>query len=287
MIRIGIIGSQSMHAWAFARECNLPDETGRYLIPDCRVTAICGVDDTSEHTVETAQKGGIPEIVEQPEQLYDICDAVMVLTRRGETHIKYALPFIERGYPVFIDKPVCISDEDIVTLKTITAEKNCIIAGGSGLKHCNSVKEMKKQIDSGSLGNIIGLSVSHAADMDCEYNGIYFYACHAVEIMLTLLGRDICSVEASVFNHNNFSVLVKYHEKFANLLFTSGRNGNFINIFGDKDSISCPINQSDIFRNTMLDFVNKIRNKNATKNIDEIIEHIYVLRNIDKALKES
>lgn len=284
MIRIGIIGSQSMHSLAFAKECNIPDEEGRYLIPDCRVTAICGIDDTKEHTAETAQKGNIQRTVETPERLYDICDAVMILTRRGETHIEYALPFLKKGIPVFIDKPVCISDEDISRLKKAAEQGNCVIAGGSGLKHCGSVKALKEKIDSGVFGNVRGISLNHGADIDCEYNGIYFYACHAVEIMLTLLGGDYGSVTAAVFNHNNFNAFVRYPEQFADLIFTDARSEYFVNVYGDKKCGSFLIDQSDIFRNTIIDFADKVRNLKTTKAIDDLIAHIYVLRKIERAV---
>lgn len=286
VIRIGLIGTQSMHAWSFAKCCNVPNENGEYLVPDCRVVAICGIDDTKEHIEETADIGNVPLIVDSPEKLCDLCDAIMVLTRKGDTHIKYALPFIQKGYPVFIDKPVCISDEDISILENEVEMHDCIIAGGSGLKNGKSLKELKEIINSDRLGNIKGISINHNADIDCEYNGIYFYACHAVEILLELLGRDICSVDVSVLSHDNFTVCVKYTDKFANLIFISGCGDYFANIYGDKKSVSYKIDQSDIFSSTIIDFADRIRNNKITKSIDDLVEHIYVLRKINDAIKK-
>lgn len=45
MIKIGLAGSESMHALAFAQACNKPLENGRYLFPDVRVAAVWGMDD--------------------------------------------------------------------------------------------------------------------------------------------------------------------------------------------------------------------------------------------------
>ena len=47
------------------------------------------------------------------------------------------------------------------------------------------------------------------------------------------------------------------------------------------------INESDIFKNTIVDFVSKIRNKEITKNIDSLLDHVYILRNIDEAISKS
>ena len=146
MIRIGLVGSQSMHSLSFAKQCNLPNDKGEYMIPDCRITALCAVDDNEEHARQTAQEGKIPHIAAKPDELFDKCDAVMVLTRRGSSHASYALPFIKKGYPVFIDKPICLSDEDIAILKSETSKAKCIVDGGSGMKHNSSLKELKRLI---------------------------------------------------------------------------------------------------------------------------------------------
>ncbi len=286
MIRIGLIGSQSMHSISFAKLCNLPNDNGEYLIPDCRITAVCAVDDTEEHASQTARIGKIPHIVNEPNDLFDKCDAIMVLTRRGSSHIPYALPFIKRGYPVFIDKPICLSDEDIATLKRETAKGKCIVAGGSGMKYNSSVKELKCIIDSGSLGSIKGISLNHNADINCEYDGIYFYACHGVEMMLSLLGKDAKSVQSCVLDAKNFTAFFKYEEQFANLIFTVGYNDYFVNIYGEKKNISCRIDPSDIFRQTLLSFVEQIRNGVSTSSWDDLLSHIYLLRAMEKSINE-
>ena len=286
MIRIGLIGSQSMHSLSFAKQCNLPNEDGEYLIPDCRITAVCPVDDTEEHAGQTAQSGQIPYIVNKPDELFDKCDAVMVLTRKGSSHIPYALPFIKRGYPVFIDKPICISDEDIAVLKSEAAKRKCIVDGGSGMKHNSSVKELKRIIDSGSLGNIKGISLNHNADINCEYDGIYFYACHGVEMMLSLLGTNPKSVQSSVLDAKNFTAFFKYEEQFANLIFTVGYNDYFVNIYGDKKNISYRIDASDIFRQTLLNFAGQIRSGVPSNSVEDLLSHIYILRAMEKSINE-
>ena len=68
MINIGLIGTQSMHAWAFAQACNIPDSKGNYNFPDARVTAVYGVDDTEEHIKLTLEKGNIPTAVSSLEE---------------------------------------------------------------------------------------------------------------------------------------------------------------------------------------------------------------------------
>ena len=106
-IRIGLIGSQSMHAWAFAQACNEPDKNGNYRFPNARVVAVYGVDDTPEHLRITMEKGSIPHAAASLEELFEHCNAFMILQRKGGEHLAFAEEAIRRGCPVFIDKPVC------------------------------------------------------------------------------------------------------------------------------------------------------------------------------------
>ena len=97
MIKIGLIGTQSMHAWAFAQVCNCPDGEGNFRIPGTRVTAAFGVDDTPEHLQMTLEKGNIPVSVSSLEEMFDHCNAFMILQRNGGEHMKYAEEVIKKG----------------------------------------------------------------------------------------------------------------------------------------------------------------------------------------------
>ena len=74
--------------------------------------------------------------------------------------------------------------------------------------------------------------------MESPYNGIYFYACHAAEMTVELMGNEWCSVEVSVLDRSNFAAFVKYKNQFANLIFTVGYNNYFVNVYGTKKNIS-------------------------------------------------
>ena len=206
MIKIGLIGTQSMHAWSFAQVCNLPDSDGNYPFPDTRVTAVYGVDDTQEHLAMTLEKGNIPFKATTFEEMFQYCNAFMVLQRRGSEHLKYAAEIIRRGYPVFIDKPVCCSTDDVKELQSLALEHNAVICGGSGLKYCKQVVSLKRQMEEAAPGEITGATISHSADMESPYDGIFFYLPHAVEVMLELFGYNPVSVNTTVLSHNKIPV---------------------------------------------------------------------------------
>ncbi len=283
MIKIGLIGTQSMHAWAFAESCNKPGANGKYNFPDVRVTALYGVDDEEEHIKFTMEKGNVPVRVNSLEELYAHCNAFMILQRRGSEHMKYAAELIRKGYPVFIDKPVCRTAEEVELLKKLAAEHTSVICGGSGLKRDRQLKELKQQIEENQFGQIKGATINHSADMDSPYDGIFFYLPHAVEMMLELFGYDPKSVSTTVLDHDNFTVCVKYENCLVNLAI-NGTYPTYVVINGEK-SAAVQIGDSDIFLETMKDFVEAIKGNTNNKDAGVLTKSISVILAIQKSME--
>ena len=284
MIKIGLIGTQSMHAWAFAQACNLPKEDGTYRFPNARVTAVYGVDDTEEHIQLTLEKGNIQAAVSSFEELIEQCNAFMILQRRGWEHLAYAEKLITLGYPVFIDKPVCCTFEDMETLQKLAAEHDCVICGGSGLKYNKKIRELKQQIEAQKFGQIKGATINHSADIDSPYDGIFFYLPHAVEMMLELFGYNPVSVCTTVFSHNNFTVCVKYAEYMINLAINSCSTA-YVVINGDNSSAT-KIESGDIFLENMRNFVSVIERQDVTKDTSRLTRHVAVILAVQESIEK-
>lgn len=284
VIKIGLIGTQSMHAWAFAQACNIPDSKGDYNFPNARVTAMYGVDDTEEHVKLTLEKGNIPTAVSSLEELMKQCNAFMILQRRGGEHLKYATELIKKGYPVFIDKPVCCTLEDMKRLQALAAEHDAVICGGSGLKYNKQIVELKKLIEEQSFGQIKGATINHSADMDSPYDGIFFYLPHAVEMMLELFGYNPVSVQTTVLSHNNFTVCVKYQEYMINLAINSS-SPCFVVVNG-KTGTAIQIDSSDIFLENMRNFVTAIERHEVIKDTEKLTKHVAVILAVQESIEK-
>jgi hypothetical protein len=57
----------------------------------------------------------IPNILARPEDAIGRVDAVVIATDDGFDHARRARPFVEAGLPVFVDKPLAVSLEDLRT----------------------------------------------------------------------------------------------------------------------------------------------------------------------------
>lgn len=282
MIKIGLIGTQSIHAWSFAQACNTPDGEGNYRFPDARVVAAYGTDDTPDHIQLTLEKGNIPLAVDSMEELFAHCNAFMVLQRRGSEHLKYAAEIIRRGYPVFIDKPVCCSTDDLKELQSLALEHNTVICGGSGLKYCKQVVSLKRKMEEAAPGELAGATISHSADMESPYDGIFFYLPHAVEVMLELFGYNPVSVNTTVLSHNRFTVCVKYDRYMVNLAI-NGSASCSVTING-KNSDIIRINDSDIFVESMRHFIKSIHQQEIAKETTHLTRHVEVILAIQESI---
>lgn len=234
MIRIGILGSDSSHALAFAKLCNIPDKaTGEYAFPDIRVTAIYGHD--KAQTENVALKGQIKAIAADPDEILKNVDAAMILFRDGSLHASYALPLIKADIPVWIDKPFTVNTRDAKLLLKEADDHNSLITGGSTCKYSQDVLQLAEIANSGTLGKVVSGYMNFPGDINSPYHGLHFYGPHMAEMVYTIFGYDIKSVNATL--HNSELICIANYETFSVVLnFTNTIADSLCLIHGDRKS---------------------------------------------------
>ena len=288
MIRIGILGSDNSHALAFAKICNVCDENGNYEYDDVRVEAIYGFNDDPEHTKEVAELGKIPYIVNSPDEMIGKVDAVMVVYRDGKHHLKDIIPFLEKGYPVWIDKPIVASREDADILKNEIIKHNALVTGGSTMKYNYEVLTLKNKIDGGSLGNVTGGFMNFPGSLASEYSGLYFYGPHLCEMCLSVFGYDAKEVQATYVNDGNINVTVFYDDKQVNLNFNGKTGGKYYGlVLGDKASSITEFDLSVIYKLGFERFIKMLKTGKMPLTVDELLMPVYMIDAILTSLKEN
>lgn len=282
MFRIGIVGSDNSHAEAFSQLVNLPNKTtGEFEYPDCKVTAIFGLE--KERTEQVARDGKIEFIAERPEDMYDKVDAVMIVFRHGDLHAKYAMPFLEKGIPVWLDKPFTISNEDCKMVIDASNKYNTILTGGSTCKFAYDVLMVKNARENeGRIGKIRSAMMNFPATLENEYGGIYFYAGHLAEMAATAFGYDMKSVMATENNGDVIAVL-KYDNFQVALNFLADANQNTVLVIGDKGVMYRELDISFVYRLGLDEFVKTLR----TGKIPVSHEKLYKTVELLNAVKES
>lgn len=283
VFRIGIIGSDNSHATAFSRLANIPDEEGRFAFPDVRVTHILG--DSPESAKAVAKACRIPNIVTGLSDLYEAVDAVMIVYRHGALHYDAALPFLERGIPVWIDKPLTINAEQCRHLIRTAQEHHTILAGGSTCKYCPDVLALQKRCrEFLSHHTLISGGFNFPGEIDSPYGGIYFYGGHAAEILTTIFGSDIRSIKADV-HCNNIIALVKY-DTFTVTINFSEVSQFFGTLYSPEEVVQQPIDISTIYYYGFSKFVDALRQNAPVEPPESLLQPVLFLNALECAIKE-
>src|SRR5690242_13046878 len=105
MLRIALVGTENSHAREIIRHLNT------HPISDAaRIVALVGADD--EHNQALLAAGNITRLVPTSQELIGSVDALIVTNRDGALHRGHAVPFLDAGLPVWVDKPLAASTAD-------------------------------------------------------------------------------------------------------------------------------------------------------------------------------
>ena len=270
MIKIGIIGMSPGNAhpysWsAIINGCYNEEEISRigypavsaYLranedtlgISGARVTCVWTQDKTiSESIAQTTQ---IETIVNSLEEMVGLVDAVIIARDDPQNHVAMANPFIDAGIPVFIDKPLAITREDLLYFsEKVTGGK--FIMSCSSMRYANEGRIAKQNLD--SLGELELVTAVGKKDWTK-------YGVHLLEALFSLLddpkpisvqhigetGKDIVYIDFES------GVKVTVH------LFMDISSTFQISLFGSKGWQLIDIKNSySMFRDNIIEFIRSV-----------------------------
>ena len=128
----------------------------------------------------------IPNIVARPEDVIGDVDAVLIATDDGFDHVRRARPFVEAGIPVFIDKPLALTGEDLRTF--IDWEKaGARLLSSSGLRYAPEIVPHLAGTPRPALGDLRWIS-----GLSCKT--WERYGIHLLEPIARVLGPGFLSV---------------------------------------------------------------------------------------------
>lgn len=281
MFRIGIIGSENSHAMAFSKIYNEDTPESRAL--NCRVVAIMG--EEKEASQKVFDECGLEFIAEKAEDMLGKVDAIMVTSRNGALHLGYARPFVERGLPAFVDKPIANDAAEALTLVTLAKQSGSPLMGGSSTKLVPDTLSLKGiQTQLAAAGTALGGSVWAPLNMDNPYGGFYFYSAHLAEIAMTIFGYDPLSVWAERTTVG-VDALLAYKSFDVALHFMDGAYSYGAVVRG-RDSITMQsINIDDCYRLEAEEFAKMLASGQSSISHRELIQPIYLLNALEKSFQ--
>lgn len=124
------------------------------------------------------------ELYDSLESLADAVDVGIILTCNWDEHLIRARPFLERGKPVLIDKPVVGSVEDAAAFLEWERQGK-VISGGSSLRFSSELHAFREEL--AARGPI------RAAYAGCSGHPFY-YGIHLVSLLMGLMGPEVAMV---------------------------------------------------------------------------------------------
>ena len=196
MLRLGMVDCDSGHAIEFPERLNHVDIAADEWVHGARVVAAVPMTSLIEQwrvdeSVPRLRQWGI-EILDRPEDLLGRVDAVLIESQDGSVHLDRALPFIDAGLPIFIDKPFTTSTADARRLVEAAQARGVTLFSASSIRYAMEVQDLLRRRD--ETGAILGADVYSVAITHPRNPGLFHYAVHAVEPLFTMLGTGCQSV---------------------------------------------------------------------------------------------
>jgi predicted dehydrogenase len=167
------VGVNTSHADAFSRIFNGEDEQPP-TIDTARITHVWGGDRDRARTL--AATHAIASVVDDPGELIGQVDGVLVVddTDGGAHHAELATPFLERGLPVFIDKPMTTDYGQAVALFALAEQHRAPLMSCSALRFPVELEQARGGFAAaGTLSSIVSVGPG-------EW---FYYGVHAVELL--------------------------------------------------------------------------------------------------------
>lgn len=215
-MKIGIIGAENSHTAAYGKLFNVDK-----AFPGMTVNYVWG--ETDEFARIAMEKGSIPNMAKDPNDMLGKIDALIVDHRHGKFHLEPAIPFIKAGIPTFIDKPFCYRVAEGKEFLALARKLGTPVTSFSSIANSYDTFNIKKQLK--GMGKINQVVRYGPVKLDSEYGGIFFYGAHIVQPLLYMFEDNVEKVQVHQNGENSSASLVFKNGMLATLIFTTKKYG--------------------------------------------------------------
>jgi hypothetical protein len=264
-------------------DLNKYDSFDFYGFGKAKVEYIFGFD--NEKTKQIASAYSIKNIVTDVSEMYDNVDAAMVIFRHGMYHAQYAIPFLKRKIPVFVDKPFTISEKDALSIIKAAEKYNTPLMGGSSLKYAPDTMIFKELLlcETQSIKTAV---LNFPATTKNPYGNLHFYGSHLVEMALEIFGYDCICVNS--FEKNGTVTAVLGYDKYnITLNFIPDSKRSYCVVFTEKDTIIREIDLSLVFKEQMHRFIDMLDTKVKPQDLSCLYKSVKVVNAVIKSYEKN
>ena len=277
MYKIAILGCENSHANSFLDLIYTKKE-----YPDIEVVGIYSEEAEAANKLSDAY--GV-YVAKSYDEFVGKIDGVVITARHGDNHYKYAKPYIESGIPMFLDKPVVISEEDAVNIKAELIKNNVKVCGGSSLKHALLIAELKKAVSEKTYGKVYGGYLRASLKMENPYGDFFFYAQHLVQMAGEVFGYNPISVKAYEMKGDVINCVLRYEDIDVNMAYVENNDDFYAGISCEKDCIMKQATLDGCFAREFAEFYGILTGGEQPQSYDEFFSVVYTMNAIERSLK--
>lgn len=280
MKRIAILGCENSHAKNFL---GFIKNDKKY--EDIEVVGVFSEDENAARALNEAF--GVPILSSYGEAVGKI-DGLMITARHGDRHYEYAKPYIASGIPMFIDKPITISESEALTLMRECRDFGVRLTGGSSCVHSEWVQSLKAARENNKDGATLGGLVRCPLSLKSVYGGFFFYAEHLVGITSEIFGSYPNSVKAFL-NKNVLNVTFRYDDYDVTGVYTDENYSCYYAMrISEKhvDGREFPIT-ADCYKTELDEFCSLLYGGEQKRSYRDFIAPVFVMNAINRSLTQN
>ncbi|MEK4083075.1 Gfo/Idh/MocA family oxidoreductase [Psychrobacillus sp. FSL K6-1415] len=190
-MKIGLIGLDTSHSEIFTKLLN--DSQASHYVAGAKIThaiptyskdlPISRERFLNYYKIVTSKYGVIP--VEDVEELMTVVDAVIIGTVDGRNHLDWFKKVVSYSKPVFIDKPVVMSSNEMKELINLSKVHHTPVMSSSSLRFSESVIAAANNTEIES-GYFFGPTPRQQ-----QMPGYFWYGIHLLEMVVTIFGTKV------------------------------------------------------------------------------------------------
>ena len=173
------------------------DHRNEFLINDAKVTHIWTQNEKESVNISKVSK--IPNVVPNFTDLIGKVDAVIIARDDIENHFKFIIPFLEEKVPLFVDKQLVKTKNELLKLTNMLDEKQLIFSA-SPMRYSRLLEDFNYNNNTNSFKSIHGVS---------RVNWIR-YAHHLLEATCSIYGYDIDFIQSLNSKKNHDIIQIRY-----------------------------------------------------------------------------
>lgn len=139
----------------------------------------CAWTQDAETTRRLCEACRIPSACAQPEEMLEAVDAVIIARDDWESHAALALPFLERGVAVFVDKPLSLDESELLRFAPWLEQGRLMSC--SGLRFAAELDPLRSPDGRAEIGDVKLIT-------GVVLNGLEQYGIHLIEAVASLGG---------------------------------------------------------------------------------------------------